>query len=231
MVVHGGGWKQGDKTRFRALALRLAERGFVTAAIEYRLAGEAAFPAAIRDCNSATGFLRSNAERFGIDPSRIAAVGGSAGGHLVGLMAAGHSNEELKHPSDHETDTTLQAAVVLAGPLEIASGPVAERSLSPSAKTSSNAVLWMEGNVNQKADLYRLADAFEKVNKTMPPTIFLCGSEDNPQRNAKTRDKMKSLGIASELVIHQGARHGHWNRSDWIERVVDDIVAFLDKHL
>ncbi|MEL6108224.1 MAG: SMP-30/gluconolactonase/LRE family protein [Planctomycetota bacterium] len=231
VVVHGGGWKQGDKTKFRALALRLAEKGYVTAAIEYRLAGEAAFPAAIRDCNAATAFLRDNAERYEIDPQRIAAVGGSAGGHLVGLMAAGTSDQRLQHPADRQTDTRLQAAVVLAGPLEIATGMVAERSLAKSAKSSSNAVLWMEGNVTEKKELYQLADAYEKVDASMPPTLFLCGSEDNPGRNAKTREKMKSLGAVGELVIHEGAKHGHWNRPDWIERVVDDIVTFLDKHL
>lgn len=229
VVVHGGGWKNGDKTKFRALALRLAERGYVTAAIEYRLAREAAFPAAIRDCNAATVYLKKNAKRFGIDPNRIAAVGGSAGGHLVGLMAAGANHKGLKHDSLVAEDASLQAAAVLAGPLEIASGSVAERSLS--SRAQSNSVLWMRGDVNEKADLYHLADAFEKVDKTMPPTLFLCGSLDNPERNARTRKKMDSYGIESKLVIHQDAKHGHWNRPDWIGQVVDDIDAFFKQHL
>ena len=231
VVVHGGGWKQGDKTKFRALALRLAERGYVCAAIEYRLAGEAAFPAGIRDCNAATSYLREHAKSFGIDSTRIGAVGGSAGGHLVGLMAAGSADEQLKHPTHRGTDTSLKAAVVLAGPLEIASGSVAQRSQNHSENSPSNAVLWMEGDIHERVDLYHLADAFEKVDESMPPTLFICGSEDNPDRNAKTRARMKSLGIPSEIVVHPGARHGHWNRPDWIERVVDDINRFFEKHL
>ncbi|MEO1526839.1 MAG: SMP-30/gluconolactonase/LRE family protein [Planctomycetota bacterium] len=231
LVVHGGGWKQGDKTKFRALALRLAEQGYVCAAIEYRLAGEAAFPAAIRDCNAATAYLRENANRLRIDPTRIGAVGGSAGGHLVGLMASGASQNELKHAANQDADTTLKAAVVLAGPLEIATGQVAIKSLKHSEKTPSNAVLWMDGSVEEKAELYHLADALEKVDRSMPPTLFICGSEDNPNRNAKTRERMKSLGISTEIIVHPGAKHGHWNRPDWIERVVADVVQFFEEHL
>ncbi|MCC9599754.1 SMP-30/gluconolactonase/LRE family protein [Stieleria sp. JC731] len=225
VVVHGGGWQKGDKTKFRALALRLAEKGYATAAIEYRLAGEAYFPAAIRDCNAATAYLRKHASDFGIDPKQIAAVGGSAGGHLVGLMAAGDDNAELKHPAHRNTDTSLSAAVVLAGPLEIASGSVAEKSIEN--PQSSNAVAWMGGDAEQKNELYRLADAYEQVDKSMPPTLFISGSLDNPARNEKTRSRMKQLGRPTGLVIHEGAKHGHWNRADWIEQVVNDIDQFL----
>ena len=58
LVVHGGGWLKGDKEKFRPLAQALAQRGYVTAAVEYRLGGEAKFPAAIHDCNTATRWLR-----------------------------------------------------------------------------------------------------------------------------------------------------------------------------
>ncbi|WP_149497875.1 SMP-30/gluconolactonase/LRE family protein [Roseiconus lacunae] len=228
VVVHGGGWRKGDKTKFRALALRLAELGYVTAAIEYRLAGEAHFPAAIRDCNAATAYLRKHADRFGIDPLKISAVGGSAGGHLVGLMAAGDANDQLKHRDNRDDDTSLAAAVVLAGPLEIASGSVADRSLeNPDA---SNSVAWLGGDVNEQSALYHLADAFEQVDKTMPPTLFISGSKDNPSRNEKTRSKMKALGRPTGLVIHENAAHGHWNRPDWIQTVVTDIDQFLKRH-
>lgn len=80
VIVHGGGWLNGDKTKFRALGIALAERGYVTAAIEYRLGGEAHFPAGIQDCNAAVRHLRANADEMGIDADRIGAVGGSAGG-------------------------------------------------------------------------------------------------------------------------------------------------------
>lgn len=230
VVVHGGGWLKGDKTKFRALAVRLAERGYVTAAIEYRLGYEAKFPAAIMDCNEATAFIRQNADEFGVDPNRIAAVGGSAGGHLVGLMAAGTNDKRLRMKSPlNDVSCVVNAAVVLAGPLQIATGSVAERSVSDPAK--SNSFHWMGGTVQEMPALYHLADAYEKLDVTTAPMLFMCGSQDNPDRNQLSRQRLTKLGVPTGLVVHQDATHGHWNRPDWIEQVVEDIDQFLKKQL
>ena len=229
VVVHGGGWIKGDKTKFRALALRLAERGYVTAAIEYRLGFESKFPAAIHDCNSAIASLRQNADTYGIDPDRIGAVGGSAGGHLVGLAAAGGTTKELWPPQSQPDERGLKAIAVLAGPLQIATGPVAEK--ADTARGNSNAVIWFGGSPSEVPELYELADAYNKISKSMPPTLFISGSLDRPERNQPARDKMDQLGVVNELVIHPDARHGHWNHPDWIEQVVDDLDHFFQRQL
>ncbi len=233
VLVHGGGWLKGDKTRFRALALRLAEQGFVTMAIEYRLGFESRFPAAIHDCNAAVRFLRTNAARFNVDPDRIYAVGGSAGGHLVGLMATGWDVSDLQ-PSGEivrlEAKTPIaqssrpSAAVVMAGPMQIASGSVADRS---QRGQQSNTTHWMGASIDDAPALYHLADAFEKISSDDPPILFLTGSKDNPERDLPSIDRLRSAGVRTAQVIHQGATHGHWNRGDWMDRVVADIVAFL----
>ena len=194
VVVHGGGWHNGDKTKFRALAIALAKRGYVTAAIEYRLADEAAFPAGIHDCTAAVRFLRANADKFQIDPKRIGAVGGSAGGHLVGLMAAGGGNPELQGDGGHRNQSArIEAAIVMAGPMEMLTGSVAENSRSGAAKSNSNS--WLRGTVDEKPDLYRLADAYVQIDKQTCPILFMVGEHDNPARNQPSRDKLKSLGI------------------------------------
>jgi acetyl esterase/lipase len=84
--VHGGAWMSGDKTGAPGLAF--LTHGFVMASINYRLSGEATYPAQIEDCRSAIRFLRANAARFDIDPTRIGVWGHSAGGHLVALLGA-----------------------------------------------------------------------------------------------------------------------------------------------
>ena len=228
VVVHGGGWAKGDKTKFRELAMRLAARGWITAAIEYRLAFEAKFPAAIHDCNAAASFLKENARRLGIDPNRIGAVGGSAGGHLVGLMASGHNDPQLRH-ADTQGSLKLAAAVVMAGPMQIATGSVADKSRKP--EVNSNAINWIGDTIDNLPEMYSLADAHNKIDATTTPILFLCGSLDNPSRNNLSREKMKSVGVQSELVVHPDAKHGHWNRPDWIGKVVDDIDAFFVKKL
>ena len=89
LIIHGGGWIKGDKMKFRAMGLEMAKRGFVSMAIDYRLAEEALFPANIHDCHAAVRFLRAHAGKYKVDPERIGVVGGSAGG-APGRIACHH---------------------------------------------------------------------------------------------------------------------------------------------
>lgn len=227
VVVHGGGWCKGDKTKFRALAVDLARRGYVTAAIEYRLAAEAAFPAAIHDCMAAVRFLRSQADAYCIDPSRIAAVGGSAGGHLVGLMASGGANPLLAGDGGNPSvSSEIQLAVVMAGPLQIASGQVAERSLT--AK-DSNALVWFRGTVEEKPEAYALADAFEQITEKTPPIHFITGDQDNPERNQPARERLQQVGVTTSLTVIPNGKHGCWNRLPWFTTITDRIAEILSQ--
>jgi acetyl esterase/lipase len=94
IYIHGGGWSRGDSrgngaiTDFPALLAELAARGYVVASLNYRLSGEAKFPAQLQDVKAAIRFLRVNAGQYGIDPTRVVLWGGSAGGHLAALAAA-----------------------------------------------------------------------------------------------------------------------------------------------
>ena len=238
VLVHGGGWLKGDKTKFRPLAIKLANAGYAVMSIEYRLGHETRFPAGIHDCNAATMFLKQNAKKLGIDANRISAVGGSAGGHLVGLMSTG-SSERLLLPtgivtrldetsaSSASANAKLRAAVVMAGPMQIASGSVAERSKEGS---ESNAIHWIGDSIDNVRDTYLLADAYEKISTDDPPMLFLTGSLDSPARDTPSVEALKSAGIHAEQVIHEGAKHGHWNRQDWMDTVVSDILDFLKHH-
>jgi pectinesterase len=85
--IHGGGWSSRQVENDKPMMERLAVRGFVTALIAYRLSSEAKYPAALSDCKSAVRYLRANAAKFKLDPERIGVMGGSAGGHLTGLLA------------------------------------------------------------------------------------------------------------------------------------------------
>ena len=88
--IHGGSWARGDKANddWRNVCRWLASEGFVAYSLNYRLVPEALFPAAIDDVALAVEWMRTpdNAERFGIDPARIGAFGGSAGGNLAALL-------------------------------------------------------------------------------------------------------------------------------------------------
>ncbi|MFM7315616.1 MAG: alpha/beta fold hydrolase [bacterium] len=96
VLIHGGGWKSGQRGDYRPHALRVASAGYVVASLSYRLSGVAKFPAAVRDVNSALQFLANHADEYGIDPNRIVLMGGSAGGHLA--MLAGYSKDPMFLP-------------------------------------------------------------------------------------------------------------------------------------
>lgn len=226
LVVHGGGWFKGDRKSFHALSANLAMRGYIAAAIEYRLADEAKFPAAIHDCNAATRWLRANANDLGIDPDRIAAVGGSAGGHLVGLMGAGAHREELQGRGGNANQSSkLQAVVVFAGPMQMTTGSVAERSRQQPKQSNSNR--WLGKSIDEAPELYALASPFRQLTSQTPPMMFAAGELDKPERNQPTRDKLRQLDVASKVVAYRYGLHGCWNQEPWFYPMVSDVDDFL----
>lgn len=226
LVVHGGGWLKGDKQKFHALAKGLALRGYVAAAVGYRLGGEAKFPAAIHDCNAATRWLRANAARFHVDVTRIGAVGGSAGGHLVGLMAAAPHVKALQGSGGHpDRSSALQAAVVLAGPMQLASGPVARKSREQ--PKTSNANKWFGKTIDEAPALYRLASPFTHFSARTPPLLFQRGQFDAPPANVEARTRLTELRVPARAHVYQLGRHGCWNQHPWFDVMLDDIDTFL----
>src|SRR6266536_2716994 len=123
VVVHGGGWTQGDKSLFAQQANQLAERGFVAFSVNYRLAPAHPYPAAVDDVEAAVAWVRKHAREYGVDPTRIGALGGSAGGHLVGLLGT-DGEGSLK------TGHRVAAVVSWSGPMDFVS-------LAPAAATNA----------------------------------------------------------------------------------------------
>jgi acetyl esterase/lipase len=127
IVIHGGGWIEGDKSSFASDThgvpgniVDFARLGFAAAGINYRLAGEAPFPAALDDCRDAIRWLRAHAVEYHLDARQFGAYGNSAGGHLALLLAS------LEDPADNqkpiEQSSRVQAAVSDSGPIDLAQG-------------------------------------------------------------------------------------------------------------
>jgi len=230
VVVHGGGWMHGDKAKFRALAIALCERGYVTMAVGYRLGHEAKFPAGIQDCNAAVRFLRGEANAYHVDPQHIGAVGGSAGGHLVGLMAAAPHAKQLQGDAGHQDQSSaLQAAIVMAGPMQMASGSVAERSRKNPKNSYSNQ--WLGKTIDEDPALYRLSDASLHLSKKTPPLLFMAGEFDLPERNTLSREKLKLFGVQTGIKVYPKGKHGCWNQLPWFHDMVADMDQFFQDHL
>ena len=229
VLVHGGGWVKGDKERFRPLAIALAAKGYVVANIEYRLGPVAKYPAAVQDCSLAVRFVRANAARWGVDPQRIGAWGGSAGGHLVGLLAAAPKLERFLTADLAGTSAAVQATCIMAGPTDLASDSFIA-SLRK-AKEKSNTFQWMGRLYDDAPELYREASPITHFTKDTGPVLFLTGDQDNPGRDAAALEKLKSLGVDTKQVVLKDAKHGCWLQRPWFEQCVDAVDAWFRAEL
>ena len=229
ILVHGGGWVKGDKEKFRPLAIALAERGYVVANIEYRLGPVAKYPAAVQDCSLAVRFVRANAKRFGLDPLRIGAWGGSAGGHLVGMVAGASTHEKFLTGDLKDVSPTVQATCIMAGPTDL----VSEKQIEAyrTQKDKSFAFQWLGKLYDEAPGLYREASPVAYFTKETGPVLFLTGDLDNPARDSAGMEKLKSLGVPTKQVIIKDAKHGCWMQRPWFEQCVEAVDAFFREHL
>lgn len=228
VLVHGGGWVKGDKEKFRPLAIALAEKGYVVANIEYRLGPVAKYPAAVQDCFLAVRFVRANAKRFGLDPMRVGAWGGSAGGHLVGMLASMPTREFLTGDLK-EVPAAIQATCIMAGPTDL----VSEKQIQAYRiqQDKSFAFQWLGKLYDDAPDLYREASPLTHFTEATGPVLFLTGDLDNPERDHAGMEKLKSLGVPAKQVILKDAKHGCWMQRPWFEQCVEAVDAFFREHL
>jgi acetyl esterase/lipase len=127
VVIHGGGWLEGDKSSFASREhgvpgniVDFAALGFVAVTINYRLSGEAPFPAALEDCKCAVRWLRAHAGEYHVDPERIGAYGNSAGGHLALLLGMVGQDAGLEGDGPYlDRSSLVQAAVSDSGPIDL----------------------------------------------------------------------------------------------------------------
>ncbi len=229
VLVHGGGWINGDRTKFHRYAQTLAQRGFAVAAIEYRLAGEAKFPAAVQDTVESIVWLRKNADKFQIDPAKIAAVGGSAGGHLVALAAAGGAHEKFApaglSADDRARLTQLAACVVMAGPLDLARGTVADKSRK--SDPPSNATIWTGKTILEAPELYELGSPRAHFTKETPPILVQVGELDHPENYLVPLATLREAGGTGTQMVYAEGKHGCWNNPRWMKPMIDDVCKFL----
>jgi len=209
--VHGGGWRSG--VRDPHPNRMLAERGFVTATISYRLSQEAIFPAQIHDVKAAIRFLRANAGRWGIDPQRIGIWGHSAGGHLAALAAVSGGVAELEGEVGHGgASSQVQAAVPMSPPTDFLVDWYADSGFPPHEAFSAVVEL-LGGNdladpeIRERA---RLASPLHLAHAAAPPVLVLHGTQDDLVPIAQGRtfvDALRQQGV--EAAFRELPHDGH----------------------
>uniref|UniRef100_UPI003782DCD1 alpha/beta hydrolase fold domain-containing protein n=1 Tax=Prosthecobacter sp. TaxID=1965333 RepID=UPI003782DCD1 len=223
--IHGGGWKARQVEADKPMMERLAQRGFVTALVSYRLSTEAKYPAAIHDCKAALRCLRAHAKELKLDPERIGCMGGSAGGHLSGLtaMTTGLAEFEGEGPFKDQS-SSVKACIVMAATQDLIA--------ANTGKKNEGAVLFFGASADEKPDLYKAASPITHVRAGVPPTIFIEGEKDSLKiGRAEMMEKLKALGIETAVHTLKDAPHPFWMSDPWCAETVEIAAAFFKKHL
>lgn len=231
LLLHAGGWAGGNRREMRETGRKLAAAGYAAFSIDYRLAPHNPYPAALEDAQAAVAWLRAPEQvvKYGIDPTRIGAIGSSAGGQLVGLLST-------MGEGSLDSGTRLRAAVSWSGPMLF--WPLEKLNGPPLPETTVN--WWLDSvltylgcNVNalgaECADLAAEASPLNHVDLTDTPMLLANGSREMVPLTEATSmaDTLAAAGVAHELVVVKGRRHA----SLLIDDVWDDTLAFLREHL
>ncbi|CDO38636.1 alpha/beta hydrolase [Novosphingobium sp. KN65.2] len=222
IFIHGGSWARGDSRssrplrRFPWVLAALAATGYVIASIEYRLVGEAIWPAQAQDVKSAIKFLRANAELYGGDPSRIGVWGASCGGHLAAIAATTSGASELASRDESLIDVseTVQAAVAWFGGFNMAS--ITEQCAQlPGCypRTDRSAPEWsLLGGMPHEVDpgFLRSAGPINYVSPSSAPMLLIAGDCDlliPPQQSIEMAERLAAAGGQVQLEIMAGVGH------------------------
>ena len=209
----GGGWNGGKVTQFQQHAQYLASRGMVAFVADYRVKSrqKTGPDACVADGKSAIRWVRKNAERLGIDPNRVGAGGGSAGGHVAATTGI---CDGLDDPAEKDSTVSSKSNALLLF------NPVYDN--GPKGYGHSRAEKW-----------FPAISPAHNITKDDPPTIVFLGSKDAliPVETAKKFDAdLKAVGVKSEVWIYDGQPHGFFNENKSPESFLDTVLktdAFL----
>jgi acetyl esterase/lipase len=230
VYIHGGGWVNGSKIAFRRQAAYMATKGYAGACIEYRLSGEAKYPAAIYDSKAAVRWVRANAKKYNIDPERIAAAGGSAGGHLVALLGTTADNPAY---DSNEGVTGVSSKVAAVGAFNPAVDLV-DFGQRMDADATNSVTAFLNASYKAKADLWKAASPTYQVTAKSAPFLFLHGDADPTvpyKQSTEMMQKLKAAGVRAEIFTAPGAKHGFFNSPPWYEPALRKMEEFFDSVL
>jgi acetyl esterase/lipase len=222
LMVHGGGWSRGSRDMLAPHANVLVSHGFTAISCEYRLTGEAKFPAQIHDVKRAIRWTRAHAGELGFDPAKLCLEGHSAGAHLV-LLAAGAPDDKRLDPPEGDGGISAEAAAVAAvypPTLFFISG---ER---PSGGLPARAL----PGADSSEEMAQLASPMTHVSAKLPPVMLLHGDADKVVPVSASRryeERVRAAGGRCDLHLFAGLPHGFGNHAEFRATMMEMIAGFF----
>jgi acetyl esterase/lipase len=231
--IHGGAWQNGSKEPCRALFL--STHGFAVASINYRLIDAGPFPIQIEDCRAAIRWLRANAAKYRIDPDRIGAWGGSAGGHLVALLGTAADEKAWDDVGGNpDVSARVQAVCDFFGHTDF--NDLIEGNRDRFFPPEGPIARLLGGPPRSKLDVARAASAVAHVSKDDPPFLIVHGDDDQvvPLRQSqRLADRLKDAGVDVTLLVVKNGKHGLWgpDAEPSSQAINDRVASFFEQHL
>lgn len=238
---HGGAFMIGTKGD-DALEpmLRGLDRGYAVVSVDYRLSGEARFPAMVYDAKTAIRFLRANAQKLHLNPDAFAAWGASSGAWLVSMLAVTDNEKafEDKSMGYEKFSSRVNAVVDWCGPcgnfLEMDKAfKVSKCGVADHDDSNSPESLFLGHKITQVSELCRLSAPISYASANSAPILIVHGSIDEivpVEQSVNFYKALQSVGADSRLYVAEGKlHHGHpWYHEKWLS---DMCLDFLDKYL
>jgi acetyl esterase/lipase len=239
--IHGGGFAIMDKRDMPVTAyLHGLEWGYAVVSVNYRLSGEAVFPAGLQDLKASVRWLRANQARYHLDGSRFAACGGSAGGNYAAMLCLTSNVPELEDLSlgNPESPCDVQAAVDMFGPTDFLKmdEQLAESGLGPGdhSKADSPESRYMGEKITDIPDKVKLANPMTYIHKDMPPILIQHGRMDHlvpVQQSIIFVEKLKRHVPTDRFEFDILEKADHGDPLFETEENMNRVFSFLDKHL
>lgn len=233
VYIHGGGYIEGAKENGLLLTYAFAQGGYFAVTINYRLAQQARFPAAVHDCKAAIRFLRANAEKLAIDPDRIGVWGHSAGGHLAAMVGTSGNSEALDGELAPTGVSSAVACVVdISGPTDFLKlFKIEAGNDTDNSRRSIDTIelKWFGRRLAETPDVARLASPMTYADSNDPPFLIMHGTEDKLVPIAQSEllnESLKAAGVNVTYVPVQNRGHVIPDRDAYRK-----VAEFFDAHL
>ena len=228
LIIHGGGWRTGNRTQHYPLAQRLANLGYVCITPEYRLSTEALFPAAVYDIKASLRWVRSHAKEYNLDPEKIAVLGFSAGGELAAFMGTTNGLTDFEGKDCLlQSTSNVQAVIDIDGILAFIHPESGE---GDDSKRTSAATNWFGYSKADNPELWKKGSPLTYAGKNTPPTLFINSGVD--RMHAGRTDYIKILDqykIYHEVKQFGGSPHSFCLFEPWFSPTVKYIDDFLTR--
>jgi acetyl esterase/lipase len=224
LLIHGGGWVSGDRSQLHGYGILLGRIGYVCVATEYRLAGEAKWPAQLHDVKAALRWMRASAGRLGIDPDKISVEGNSAGAHLSLMVAATPNAAQFEGDGGNAGEPTdVAACIAFYAPTQL--------HLPDQPPRDEWSFLFGRGYT---LETVRAASPIHYAGSGFSPTLLITGNKDELVPDEASFRMYRALidaGARAELHVYADAPHAFDATPEFGRQAAGIMALFLDRYV